>query len=285
MWSVQLPILRHGTAQQHATYLPRLSSGEWIGAHAMSEPDAGSDAFALRTRATGGSAGYVLNGVKSFVSQAPLADVFVVFATTEPDAGAMGITAFLVERSAPGLHVGPPLDKLGLRTSPMAMLHLTDCAVPASNVLGRVGRGASVFLEAMEWERAAIMASAVGTMQRVVDEAARMVRRAGVHSGSSQRVVDMRVRLECSRLALYRAVWAKCRSEVAPELPSIAKLVISDAFVRNTQDALSVRAACGDVGGEDWERMLRDAIGGLLYSGTNEIQRRIIARSMSLPVD
>lgn len=290
MWSVQMPIHRFGTEEQQRRYLPRLCSGEWIGAHGMSEPDSGSDAFSLRTRAERRGDHYVLNGTKTFVSEAPVADLFVVFATVDPARGALGLTGFLVERDTPGLSVGRQIDKLGLKTSPMGELVLADCAVPAANRLGREGRAAEIFNDSMEWERGCILACGLGAMQRLLESSvayARERRQFGRPIGGFQsvanRLVDMKVRLEAARGLLYRAAWAKQHG-----LPSagadaaIAKLFVSEALVCTGLDAVQVRGGYGFTTEYEVERDLRDAIGSTLYSGTSEIQRNLIARSLGL---
>ena len=143
--------------------------GTMIGAHAMSEPSAGSDAFSLRTTARRRGECYVLNGSKTFVSNAPVADFFVVFASLDLAQGALGLTAFVVDRNTPRLRVSAPIHKMGLTTSPMAELFFDDCEVPVENRLGREGRGASIFNDSMEWERACILAGFLGSMKRQLD--------------------------------------------------------------------------------------------------------------------
>lgn len=139
LWTNSIPILLYGTDEQKQKYLPRLSNGELIGANAASEPDAGSDVFAMRTRAERKGGSYLLNGTKTFVSNAPVAGLFVAYATLDPSLGAMGVTAFLVERGTPGLRIGHPMEKMGLRTSPMAEVIFENCEIPASQRLGREG--------------------------------------------------------------------------------------------------------------------------------------------------
>jgi alkylation response protein AidB-like acyl-CoA dehydrogenase len=170
MLSVQMPIARFGTGAQKERYLRPLCAGRSIGAHAMTEPDSGSDAFALRTTAKKTSGGYLLNGRKTFVTNASAADLFLVFASTDPAAGFMGISAFLVERSMTGVTVGAPIEKMGLRTSPMADLVLDDCNVPAENRIGREGMGHAIFNSSMAWERGLILACNLGAMERQLAE-------------------------------------------------------------------------------------------------------------------
>jgi alkylation response protein AidB-like acyl-CoA dehydrogenase len=289
MWSVQMPIHRFGTDAQKERYLPRLCSGEWIGAHGMSEPDSGSDAYALRTRAAKHGDDYILNGTKTFVSEAPVADVFLVFATVDPAKGPLGITGFLVERDTPGFAVGPAIHKMGLRTSPMAELVLSDCRVPASNRLGREGRAAQIFNDSMEWERACILANAIGAMQRQLEDAVTYARGReqfgrpiARFQALQHRLVDMKVRLDAARFLLYRAAWAKQEERDPGPAAAIAKLVVSEAWVQMGLHAIEVRGGYGYAVEYEAERDFRDAVGSLLYSGTSDIQRNLIARSLGL---
>lgn len=290
MWSVQMPIWRHGTDDQRRRYLTRLCSGEWIGAHGMSEPGAGSDAFSLRTTAVRDGNDYVLTGTKTFVSEAPVADLFLVFATVDPRLGARGITGFLVERSMAGVAAGRAIEKMGLRTSPMAELILDGCRVPAGNRLGREGRGGLLFNDSMEWERGCLLAGAVGGMRRQLETAIRYARereqfgqRIGGFQSVANRLANMRVRLEASRLMLYRAAWLKQVGDAeAATVSALAKLFISEACVESAFDAVRVHGGYGFTTEYEIERELRDAVGGVLYSGTSDIQRALIARSMGL---
>lgn len=289
MWSVQMPIARFGTEEQQRRYLPRLNSGEWVGAHGMSEPDSGSDAFALRTTATPDGDGWVLNGTKTFVSEAPVADLFVVFATIDRGKGALGLTAFLVERDTPGFGVGKKIGKLGLRTSPMAELFFDHCRLPAGSLLGRAGRGVQIFNDSMEWERACILASNLGTLERLIEDSVRYARdrkqfgqAIGQFQAVSHKLADMRVRLEAARLLLYQAAWAKDQNRSPGVMAAMAKLYLGEAMVQSCLEAVQIRGGYGYTTEYEVERDLRDAVGGTLYSGTSEIQRNLIARHLGL---
>jgi alkylation response protein AidB-like acyl-CoA dehydrogenase len=289
MWSVQMPILTFGTPEQRRRYLAPLCAGTLIGAHGMSEPDSGSDAFALRTTAERRGGCYVLNGSKTFVTNAPVADLFLVFATVERAKGVLGVTAFLVERDSPGFRVGKTIEKMGLKTSPMAELVFEDCAVPAENLLGREGRGASIFNDSMEWERSCLLATILGAMGRQLDECVRYARERqqfgkpiGEFQSVANRLVDMKVRLETARLLLYRAVWRKQQGRPAGSDAAMAKLYLSEAWVRSSLDAVQIHGGYGYTTEYEVERDLRDAVASTLYSGTSEIQRAIIARQMGL---
>jgi alkylation response protein AidB-like acyl-CoA dehydrogenase len=287
MWSVEMPILRFGTAEQKATYLPRLCSGEWIGAHAMTEPGSGSDAFALVTRAVRRGADFVLTGSKTFVTLAPVADVFVVFAATGPTAGPLGLSAFLVARDTPGLHVGPVIPTMGLASAPLATLVMDDCIVPAAQVLGREGRGADVFSDSMEWERSCILAGAVGTMRRLVEECVPLAKRRASPDGvdfpsTTDSLAEMQVQLETARLVLYHAARAKALGEEAAMTSAIAKLVISRAFVSVANSAMRVHAVGSPGAHVDSQAVLHDALASTLYSGTEAMQLRVIARGFGV---
>jgi alkylation response protein AidB-like acyl-CoA dehydrogenase len=167
MWSAEIPMLSFGTEAQKRKYLPKLVSGEFVGIHAMTEPMSGSDAFSLRTRAVRKGNCYVLNGSKTFISNAPVAAMVIVFANLDPAMNPSGVTAFIVDKGTPGLSVSKKLHKMGLRTSPMAELALEDCEIPAENLLGKEGGGQTVFTVSMEWERICIMAAKLGAMQQV----------------------------------------------------------------------------------------------------------------------
>lgn len=289
LWTNSIPILIYGTSDQKQQYLPPLSDGKLIGANAASEPNAGSDIFSMRTRAVRVDDGYVLNGAKTFVTNAPVADLFVAYATLDPALGATGITAFIVEVNTPGLTISRHLDKMGLRTSPMAEVVFEDCRVPLSNRLGREGRGAEVFECSMEWERGCILANCLGVMKRQLEEClnhARTRKQFGKSIGKFQsvanRLVDMKVRLDSCRPLVYRIGALKDSGRDATMEAAIAKLQVSDAYVKSSLDAVQIFGGYGYMVEQQVERDLRDAVGSTLYSGTTEIQRNIIARRMGL---
>jgi alkylation response protein AidB-like acyl-CoA dehydrogenase len=289
MWAVELPILTFGTQSQKGKYLPRLCSGEWIGAHGMTEPDSGSDAYSLRTRAERMDGGYVLNGTKMFVTNAPMADVAVVFATVDPSKGMAGVTAFILEKDMPGFSISRHIEKMGLRTSPMAEIVLQDCFVPDENRLGPVGAGTSVFTSSMGWERSSILGSNIGAMEYQLEVCIRYTRQRkqfgqaiGKFQAVSNRIADMKVRLETARLLLYKVAWLKNQGKPAVMEAALAKLYLSECFVQSSLDAIRIHGGYGYMSEFEVERDLRDAIGGTLYSGTSDIQRNIIARLLGL---
>lgn len=290
MWSAAMPILRFGTEEQRKTFLPALCDGTSIGVQGMTEPGTGSDAFALTTRATATGDGWTLQGSKTFITNAPVADVFIVFASTNPALGSLGISAFVVERETAGLEVGTPFEKMGLRTSPMSEMFFDGCELSSDAMLGRPGNGMTIFNHSIDWERACILASAVGTMQRQVEESVEYAnerqqfgRPIGEFQAVSHRIADMQVRVEAARMLLYRAGWAKVQGERAPAMASaVAKLYISEAWIQNSLDAMQVRGGSGYMTESGVERDVRDALGSRIYSGTSDIQRNIIASRLGL---
>ncbi|HUJ19258.1 MAG TPA: acyl-CoA dehydrogenase family protein [Nitrospirota bacterium] len=289
MWTVQMPILRFGTDAQKEKYLPRLCSGELIGGNGVSEPNAGSDAFSMTTTAKLEGDHYVLNGTKTFCTSAPVSDLFVVFATVDKRKGFMGVTAFLIEKDFPGFRVGRDIEKMGLRTVPMAELILEDCKVPVENRLGREGNGAAIFEDTVEWERGCIMASLLGGMERQLEQCIKYSKERkqfgksiAKYQAIANKIVDMKVRMETARLLLYKVAWMKqARGKAAMEA-AIAKLYLSEAWVQSCLDAVQIHGGYGYATEYEVERDLRDAVGGTLYSGTSEIQKNIIARYLGL---
>jgi alkylation response protein AidB-like acyl-CoA dehydrogenase len=289
LWTNSIPILLYGTEAQRKAYLPGLCDGSLIGANGASEPDAGSDIFALRTIARRKGDYYVLNGTKTFVTNAPVADLFVVYATIDRELGATGITAFIIERDTPGLRIGKHLAKMGLRTSPMAELVLEDCEIPAANRLGREGRGVDIFECSMEWERGCILGSFLGVMWRQLEACIAHARNRlqfakpiSKFQSVANRIVDMHVRLETSRPLVYRIGCLKDQGRKALMEAATAKLYVSEALVQSMLDAVQVFGGYGYMTEQGIERDLRDAVGSTLYSGTSEIQRNIIAKCLGL---
>jgi L-prolyl-PCP dehydrogenase len=289
LWTNTIPILRYGTESQKQRYLPGLCDGSVIGANGASEPEAGSDIFSMQARAERQGDRWVLNGRKTWVTSGPIADLFVCYATSDPARKVLGISAFLVPRDAPGFRVVREIPKLGVRTVPMGELAFEDCTLPAESLLGREGRGAEVFNCSMEWERGSILASTLGTMRRQLErciEHARSRRQFGKPIGKFQsvanKIVDMKLRLETCRPLVYKIGWLKARGQDATLEAAMAKLYVSDCFVKSCLDAVQIFGASGFVTETGIERDLRDSIGSTLYSGTNEIQRNIIAQQLKL---
>lgn len=289
LWAVVTPLIEFGTDQQRERYLTGLMDGSILGGHAMSEPHSGSDAYALRTRATARDGGYVLDGTKTFVTNGPVADLFVVFATVNPARKMWGVTAFLIEKGTEGLSVSEPFEKLGLRSSPMSEVILEECWVPEEARLGAEGQGGPIFGHSMEWERGSILGSTVGRMAAQLDEVvayAREREQFGRPIGDFQlvagRIADMRIRLEAARLLLYRTAWQQESTGHAALEAAMAKTYISEAAVQSSLDAIQVLGGYGYMEEYPFAADLRDSVGGTLYSGTSEIQRLNIARELGL---
>lgn len=281
--SVAGPLVDYGTDAQHAQWLPRLASGAAIGAAAITEPGSGSNALGMKTRAEPDGQDWVLNGAKTFVTNAPIADLFLVYARTAPG-NLAGLTCFLVPADTPGLSLGEPIRKMGLRTSPMGEVFFDDCRVPASAVLGGVGSGGMVFNQTMDAERLLVMAPALGVMERLLERCVAHARERdtgagpiGSHQAVSHPIADMEVDLETSRLMLYRAAVHAMRHGTATRESALAKLTVSEAYVRCCRTALQVFGGYGYTVEYGLERELRDALATTLYVGTSEIQRNLIA--------
>jgi alkylation response protein AidB-like acyl-CoA dehydrogenase len=285
-----VPIWLHGSEEQKGRWLPGLCDGSRIAVNAMTEPGSGSDAFAMQTRAQLDGDGFRLRGTKTFSTNGPVADVALVYAVTDSEKGYHGgITAFIVETGIAGFQRGQTFSKMGLRTSPIGEVVLDDVWVPAENVLGGVGAGATAFVQSMDWERTLIGACHVGLMQRLLERSIEYARHRaaggqpiGKFQSVANRLVDTKVRLEASRLLVYRAASRLGRFRDVAIDASVAKLFVSEALVQTALDSVRTLGGYGFMVEYDAERALRDAVGGLLYSGTNDIQRNVIARWMGL---
>jgi alkylation response protein AidB-like acyl-CoA dehydrogenase len=289
MWSIELPLVKFGTPAQQQAYLPGLVSGDLIGVHAMTEPDSGSDAFSMRTRAERVGDDYLLNGTKLYITNAPVADVVLVFASVAGRPGLAGLSAFLIDAGTPGLRVTSGFEKMGLRTSPMGEVVLADCLVPAGKRLGPEGAGMAIFNSSMGWERSCILASALGAMQRQLETCVSYARTRkqfgqaiGKFQGVADKVADMYLRLEAARLLVYHAAWLAQQGKLAAAEAAAAKLFTSEAWVQSSLDAIQIHGAYGYMKEAGIERDLRDAVAGTIYSGTSEIQRVILSRMLGL---
>jgi alkylation response protein AidB-like acyl-CoA dehydrogenase len=289
MWGCQLPLLLFGTEPQKKKYLPHLCKGEVIGALAISEQEAGSDAYSLQATAECKGDHYLLNGTKMFVTNAPIADLVIFFANLYPSKGWQGITAFLVQAQSPGFSVRRKIAKMGIRTAPMGELVLESCEVPKENRLGEEGAGTAIFNSAMEWERGYILTGAIGSMERILEICINYSKKRhqfGQPIGKFQliasKIVDMKVRLETSRLLLYKTAWLKNQGRSAFMEASMSKLHISECWVQTCMDAIQLHGGYGYLTDLELERELRDAMASRLYSGTSEFQRTFIARLLGL---
>lgn len=288
LFACAMPLAETGGEELKARYLPGLANGSLIGANAITEAEAGSDVFALKATAVKDGDGYRLNGVKSFVTNAPVADVFLTYATTNPSYGYMGITAFVVPRDTPGLVVGEHFDKIGLRTTPVSEVTFDDCFVADADRVGVEGQGAGIFTGSMGWERACLFAQYVGLLDRQIEEVVAYVKQRrqfgktlSKFQAVTHKIADMKLRADAARLLLYRACWMKDQGLEATLEIAESKIAVSEAAVQSGIDAIQLFGGAGVRGG-GIEHMLRDAIPSTIFSGTSEIQRDLIARGLGL---
>jgi alkylation response protein AidB-like acyl-CoA dehydrogenase len=288
--SCVVPLWKFGTEQQKRKYLAGLCGGELIGVHAMTEPDSGSDAFALKTRALAESDMFRISGTKTFITNGPVADLVIVFAVTDEEKGFHGgITGFLVERGAPGFAVGQRFEKMGIRTSPIAELVFDNVCAGPEMVLGGVGGGATVFTHAMDWERICLFASHIGAMERLLEKSIQHSRtrtqfgqQIGKFQAISHRIADMKVRLEAARLLIYRAASRLDKERSVSMDAAMAKLFVSESLLEAALGTVQIHGGYGYMTEYEVERAVRDAVGSTIYSGTSEMQRNIIARWLGL---
>jgi alkylation response protein AidB-like acyl-CoA dehydrogenase len=287
LWGCVQPIVVSGTEAQQERFLPPLASGAWLGALAATEPDAGSDIAAISTTARREGSAYVLDGKKILVTNAPIADLFLVLVATDPARAGLGLSCFLLERGTPGLVTGPNETKMGLRTAPVGGIELQACRVAEQNRLGPEGAGLAIFNSAMAWERNLILAPALGTMRRLLETScaeARSRRQFGKKIGEFQHVsgklVEMEMRLEAARALLLKAAWLKTQRRANDRDSAMAKLAVSEAWVACCEHALQIHGGRGYLAASEVERELRDALGSRLYSGTTELLTAVLARRL-----
>jgi len=279
-----------GSDEQKDRYASRLASGEWLAAYALTEPGSGSDSAAMRSTAERRGDEYVLNGSKRFITNAGVANLYTVFAKTDPASGHGGISAFLVESGAPGFEVGRIEPKMGIKGSTTGEIFFSDCRVPAENLLGDEGEGFRIAMRVLDRSRPGIAAQALGIAQGAFDYAARYAtervafgRPIAEQQGLQFMLADMATRVEASRLLLYKVGRMLDEGAEGTELTSasaMAKLHCSDVAMDVTTDAVQVLGGYGYMQEYPVERMMRDAKITQIYEGTNQIQRLVIAREM-----
>jgi alkylation response protein AidB-like acyl-CoA dehydrogenase len=279
-------IMRYGNDDQRERYLPRLAS-DMVGAYALSEAGSGSDAFALQTRARRDGDDWVLDGTKLWITNGEEAGLFIVFANADPEAGYKGITAFLVERDAPGLTVGKKEDKLGIRASSTVELSFDGCVVPGANVVGEVGKGYKIAIEQLNEGRIGIGAQMVGLAQGALDHTLRYVqereqfnRPIGHFQGVQFQLADMRTELEASRLLVYNAARLKEANRPFLAEAAMAKLFASESAQRIASLCVDLYGGYGFTREYPVEKLYRDAKVGTIYEGTSNMQRQTIAKLM-----
>jgi alkylation response protein AidB-like acyl-CoA dehydrogenase len=279
-----------GSAEQKRRFLPRLASGEWLAAYALTEPGSGSDSAAMRTTARAQGDEYVLDGGKRFITNAGVASLYVVFAKTDPEAGHAGISAFVVEAGTPGFEVGRIEPKMGIKGSTTGELHFDDCRVPAANLLGGEGDGFRIAMRVLDRSRPGIAAQGLGIAQGATDYAldyARSRETMGKPIAEHQLVAgmlaEMETKCEAARGLLYKVGRMIDEGDTGAELTKLsamAKLYCTDAAMEVTTDAVQILGGYGYISEFPVERMMRDAKITQIYEGTNQIQRLVIAREM-----
>jgi alkylation response protein AidB-like acyl-CoA dehydrogenase len=288
------PILLFGDEEQKRRWLPRLASGELLGAFALTEPASGSDAASLKTSARRTGNGYVLNGTKVFITNIGRAGLYVVFARTGTDEKASGVSAFLVPGDTPGLRVGQVFSKMGLHGSPTGELVLEDVEVPTANRLAAEGRGFMVAMRALDSGRIGISGQALGIAQAAVEESREVLKKRSreqsngdldvlnppAGQGDDFLLADMATRVESARLLAYHAAWLCGRGRPFTRQASMAKLHCTDTAMQIAIDALQLAGEEGALAGSPFERHVRDAKALQIYEGSNQVQRIVIARSV-----
>jgi alkylation response protein AidB-like acyl-CoA dehydrogenase len=289
LFACVMPIVEFGSEALKGEVVPRLCSGAAIGANAITESEAGSDVFAMKSRVVKEGDHYLLSGTKSYVTNGPDADVFVTYGTIEPAHGHLGIMGFVVERSTPGITVGAPFEKIGLKSAPISSVYFDSCRIPATHRLGGESQGASVFTRSMHWERACLFGMYLGSMDRQLERSIAYVkdrRQFGKplyrQQALAHRIADMKLRLESARLLLYRSCWKIDQGEDATLEIGLSKLATSEGAVQSALDAIQIHGGNGVIEEMGIAQMLRDAVPSTIFSGTSEIQRNIIARAIGL---
>ena len=281
------PIVTSGTDAQRARWLPGLAVGETIGCFGLSEPEAGSDAAAQRTAAVKSGAGWVLNGTKNFITNAPAADVILVAAKTDPSQGTKGISIFIVPTDTPGVKIGKPDDKLGIRGAVSAQVFLADATVGLDALLGAEGEGFKIAMRALDGGRIGIAAQAVGIARAAFEDAVRYAQERKTfgqpiahHQAIQFKLADMSTEIEAARLLLWRAAAKKDTGARYTREAAMAKLFASEVANRAAKEAVQVFGGYGYLADFPAERHFRDAKITEIYEGTSEIQRLVIASSL-----
>jgi alkylation response protein AidB-like acyl-CoA dehydrogenase len=279
-----------GTEEQKARWLPRLASGEWLGAYALTEAGSGSDSAAMRTEAQREGDEYVLNGAKRFITNAGVAELYTVFAKTDPAAGHAGISAFVVEASAPGFEVGRIEPKMGIKGSTTGEIFFNDCRIPADNLLGEEGDGFRIAMQILDRSRPGIGAQGLGLAQGATDYALEyaktretMGKPIAEHQLIAATLADMETKCEAARGLLYKCgqlIDEGANGADLTKISAMAKLYCTDVAMEVTTDAVQILGGYGYIQEYPVERMMRDAKITQIYEGTNQIQRLVIAREM-----
>lgn len=278
------PILEHGTEEQKQKYLPKLASGEWIGAFGLTEPNAGTDASAQQTFAVDEGDHWVLNGNKIFITNAEYAHVYIIFAMTDKSLGNKGISAFIVEKDMPGFSIGKKELKLGIRGSATCELIMENCIVPKDNLLGRVGGGFKIAMKTLDGGRVGVASQALGIAQGAMDETIKYTKerkqfRKSIASfqNTQFQLADLYAKIDCARLLVRKAAWKKDNQMPYSTDAAEAKLFAAETAMEMTVKAVQFHGGYGYTREYPVERMMRDAKITEIYEGTSEVQRMVIA--------
>ncbi|UQD53617.1 acyl-CoA dehydrogenase [Bacillus methanolicus] len=281
------PILYFGTEEQKKKYVPKLASGEYLGAFCLTEPSAGSDAASLKSRAVRDGDDYIINGSKVFITNGGEADVYIVFASTNPEAGAKGITAFIVEKGTPGFIVGKDEQKMGLHGSRTVQLTFEDMRISAKNLLGKEGEGFKIAMANLDTGRIGIAAQALGIAEAALEAATRYAkerhqfgRPIAAQQGIAFKLADMATNIEAAKLLIYRAADLKQKGIKCGKEASMAKLFASKTAVEAATEAVQIFGGYGYTEDYPVERYFRDAKITEIYEGTSEIQRLVISKQL-----
>lgn len=282
------PIYTYGNEEQKQTFLKRLATGEALGAYALSEPGSGSDAAAMKTVAKKDGDDYILNGNKVWISNGGVADIYLVFAITDPEAKHKGISAFIVEKGTDGFTFGKKEKKLGIRSSPTTEIIFENCRVPKENLLGEEGEGFKIAMTTLDGGRNGIAAQALGIAQGALDAAVDYAKEReqfgkpiAHNQGISFKLADMATDIEAARLLTYQAAWLESKGLPYGKQSAMSKLFAGDAAMRATTEAVQVFGGYGYTKDYPVERYMRDAKITQIYEGTNEIQRLVIGRMLT----
>ena len=282
------PVYKFGTEEQKQKYLRPMAQGEKIGAYGLTEPGSGSDAGGMKTTARLNGDHYVINGSKIFITNGGIADIYIVFASTDQTQKTKGITAFIVESDFPGFSVGKKENKLGIRSSPTTEIIFEDCIVPVENVLGNVGEGFKIAMMTLDGGRNGIAAQAVGIAQGALDAATNYAKERvqfgkpiSAQQGVGFKLADMATSIEASRLLTYQAAWLESVGLPYGKESAMSKLLAGDTAMKVTTEAVQVFGGYGYTKDYPVERYLRDAKITQIYEGTQEIQRLVISRMLT----
>jgi len=280
-------ILKFGNEEQKKKYLPKLCSGEHIGSFGLTEPGAGTDAAGVRTVAVKDGDNYILNGQKCFITNSPIADIFVIFAMTDRTKGTKGLSAFIVEKDFPGISIGNIEDKMGIRSAQVGEIVMEDCIVPAENLMGKEGRGFGIAMKTLDGGRIGVAAQALGIAEGAFDYAVEYMKERKqfgrpIHKFQylQFRMADMKAKIEQARYLVYKAAMDKNDGRPYGESAAMAKMVASDCAMDVTTNCVQMMGGYGFIKDYPMERMMRDSKITQIYEGTNEVMRMVISGNM-----